>query len=115
MQRLMTPTNNLSIGTQTAFCTRIRKTLGDKVNFAFSSAYSIDPELDKKDEVPTKPAVISYDTGELDEETPPPSRMVPPRFELQRSHRIQLQRHGSHAHKTGDVGRELQAISTYFF
>ena len=51
--------------------TRIRKSLGDKVNFAFSSAYSIDPELDKKDEVPTKPAVISYDTCELDEEPPP--------------------------------------------
>ena len=68
----MNPTNNLSIGTQTAFCTRIRKTLGDKFNFVFSSAYFINPELDKKDEVPTKPAVISYDTGELDEETPSP-------------------------------------------
>ena len=110
----MTPTNSLSIGTQTAFCTRIRKTLGKKVNFAFSPAYSIDPEIDKKDEVPTKLAVISYDTGELDEE-PPPFTNGPPRFELQRSHRIKLQRHGSHVHKTGDVGRELQAISTYFF
>ena len=36
-----------------AFCTCIRKSLGDKVNFAFSSAYSIDLELDKKDEVLT--------------------------------------------------------------
>ena len=67
-----------------AFCTRIRESLGDKVIFAFSSAYSINPKLDKKDEVLTKPTVISYDTGKLDEE--PPLRMMPPRCKLQRSH-----------------------------
>ena len=51
-----------------AFCTRIRKSLGEKVNFAFSSAYSIDPQFKTEDKVSTKPAVIPYDTGKLEEE-----------------------------------------------
>ena len=51
-----------------AFCTHIRKPLGNKVNFAFSSPYSIDPQFKTEDKVSTKPAVIPYDTSKLEEE-----------------------------------------------
>ena len=53
-----------------AFCTRIHKLVGEKVHYDFSSAFSIDPYTNKKEEVPTKPAIISYDHGELDDEEP---------------------------------------------
>ena len=47
---------------------RIHKLVGDKVHYAFSSAFSINPHTKQKDNVPTKPATISYDHGELDDE-----------------------------------------------
>ena len=44
-----------------AFCTRIQKLLRDKVHYAFSSAYSIDPSA-----ATTEPHVISADPGDID-------------------------------------------------
>ena len=53
-----------------AFCTCIHKLVGDKVHYAFSSAFSIDPHTKQKDDNPTKPAIISYDNGKLDDKKP---------------------------------------------
>ena len=45
------------------FCTCIHKLLGDKVNYAFSSAYSIDPNIDAV--VPPNPHFIPYEEGDI--------------------------------------------------
>ena len=44
--------------------------MGDKVHYALFSAFSIDPHTKQKDDVPTKPAIISYDHGKLDGKEP---------------------------------------------
>ena len=41
------------------FCTRIHKLLGDKLHYAISLDYSIEPNID--DAVPPKPHVIPYE------------------------------------------------------
>ena len=51
-----------------AFCTRVHKMLSDKVHYAFSSAYSIQPTPTVQ-EAPN-PNLISYEDGELDEPGP---------------------------------------------
>ena len=52
------------------FCTLIHKLAGEKFHHAFSSALSINPHTKQKDDVPTKPAFISYNHGKLDDEEP---------------------------------------------
>ena len=49
-----------------ALCTSIHKLVGEKVHYAFSSAFSINPHTKQNNDVPTKSATISYDHGELD-------------------------------------------------
>ena len=53
-----------------AFCTRTHKLVGYKVHYVFSSFFSIDPHTNQKANVPTKPAIISYDHGKLDDKEP---------------------------------------------
>ena len=50
------------------FCTCIHKFLKYKVHYAFFSAYSIEPQINKS--VPPNQAIIDYDYGELDVEEP---------------------------------------------
>ena len=51
-----------------AFCTRVHKMLSDKVYYAFSSAYSIQPTPTAQE--PSNPHLISYEDGELEEDGP---------------------------------------------
>ena len=51
-----------------AFCTRVHKILSDKVHYAFSSAYSIQPTPTAQE--PSNPHLISYEDGELEEYGP---------------------------------------------
>ena len=44
-----------------AFCTRVHKMLSDKVHYAFSSAYSIQPTPTPQE--PSNPHLISYEDG----------------------------------------------------
>ena len=49
-----------------AFCTRVHKILSDKVHYAFSSAYSIQPTPIAQE--PSNPHLISYEYVELEED-----------------------------------------------
>ena len=51
-----------------AFCTRVHKHLGDKVHYAFSSAYLTAPETVAP--TTTDPHVIPYENRDLDPEDP---------------------------------------------
>ena len=51
-----------------AFCKRVHKLLSDKVYYAFSSAYSIQPTPTAQE--PSNPHLISYEDGELEEDLP---------------------------------------------
>ena len=48
----------------------IHNVVGEIFHYAFSSAFSVDPHTKQKDNVPTKPTIISYDHGKLDDEEP---------------------------------------------
>ena len=51
-----------------AFCTRVHKMLSDKVLYAFSYAYSVQPTPTAQE--PSNPNFISYEYGELEEDGP---------------------------------------------
>ena len=51
-----------------AFCTRINKLLGDKLHYAFSYAYSIDPNTNAA--VPSNLHAIPYEEGCIGEKDP---------------------------------------------
>ena len=51
-----------------AFCTRVQKLLGDKVHYAFSSAYSVEPETAAV--AKPNPHIITSEKGDLDNEEP---------------------------------------------
>ena len=50
------------------FCTRVHKMLSDKVHYAFSSAYSIQPTPTAQEF--SNPNLISYEDGEMDDDGP---------------------------------------------
>ena len=50
------------------FCTRVHKLLGDKVHYAFLSAYSIEPKTVAA--TPFNPHIIPYEREKLDDEDP---------------------------------------------
>ena len=52
------------------FCMHIHNVVGENFHYAFSSAFSVNPHTKQKDNVPTKPTIISYDHGKLDDEEP---------------------------------------------